>query len=244
MTSRSISKLSYLRTLWEQGVWTRWVAAVWTIVGVALVFRDEFLPATWQSSFRLPTLVAFLSWHIWAIILLLIVVTGLFEASFGAHRTEVAARLTAEENLKPGGLKLSFDAASVLTQDPPGRLRRVLLASVKNETGAPLDSCTIQAIITAVDGREHAYPLCEPFSLLVDELKEKPVLEYDLAGDRRLVLPIFWKKRHTEWTREPGGLIAEGDGEIVLQALSSAARAVRLRLMPRFEDDHWEFNIL
>ena len=80
---------------------------------------------------------------------------------------------------------------AALTQDPPGRLRRLLFASVKNETGSLLDSCRLQAIITTNSGREHAYPLCEPFPLLVDEQKEEPVLEYNLAGDRHLVLPIF-----------------------------------------------------
>ena len=98
MISLADSRLSYLHKLWKQGVWTRWIAAIWAVVGVAVVFRDGLLSATWQSSLRLTAVAAFLSWRTWAIILLLIVVVGLFEASFLAHRTEVAARVAAEEN--------------------------------------------------------------------------------------------------------------------------------------------------
>jgi hypothetical protein len=141
-------------------------------------------------------------------------------------------------------LRLLFDNRTALTQDPPGRLRHLVFVSVINDARTVLDSCILQGIITLENGGEHAYPLCAPFSLLIDEHKVKPVLEYPLDDERHLIMPIFWKQAKGEWKREPGGLVVSEAEEIVLQALSSATRAVRLRLAPSFEGNHWKFDVV
>jgi hypothetical protein len=142
------------------------------------------------------------------------------------------------------GLRLLFDNRAALTQDPPGVLRRLLFVSVINDARIALDKCILQGIITGANGGEHAYRLCAPFSLLIDEHKETPVLEYNLDDKRHLIMPIFWKQEKGEWKREPGGLVVSEGEEIVLQALSSAPRAVRLRLAPSFEGNHWKFDVI
>ena len=94
------SRFGYLRILWAQRVWTRWAGTIWAIIGLAVFFRDELLPARWQGM-KLPALVGFLSWQWWAIIFLLIVIIGLFEPSYRAYESESRARRAAEAKSTP-----------------------------------------------------------------------------------------------------------------------------------------------
>jgi hypothetical protein len=94
------SRFGYLRILWTQRVWTRWAGASWAIIGLAVFFRDELLPARWQG-IKLPAIVGFLPWQWWVIIFLLIVIIGLFEPSYRAYESESRARRAAEAKSKP-----------------------------------------------------------------------------------------------------------------------------------------------
>lgn len=230
---RSNQVWTFLRLIW--GEWasrvTGSLSAILVLLGLSISFAGaagEKIPA--DSIIQLAT------WVFAAIC------GG--QAAYRVWAREHSARVVAEEQSKPGGLRLQFGNEAALTSDPPGQLRRLLFASVTNETGHPLDHVILQAVITADNGGEYAYPLCEPFSLLVDENKREPVLEYNLEGDRDLVLPIFWRQTNDQWIREPGGLVAQDGSPIILQALSSATRAVRLQVIPRFEGSHWRFDVV
>jgi hypothetical protein len=193
---------------------------------------------------KLPVVLGLLTWQSWAIVLLVIVIAGLSEASYRAHREEQKMREGAEAKLtEEGSITLSMAPGRALTQDPQGKLRQVILASVHNDTGKPIDTIVLQAIITSPDGHEYPYQLCEPFSLLVDQTQTKDIAEYSIDGDRSLVLPVFWTQVENRWVREPGGLVIAEEATIILQAISSSARAVRLGLVARFENNHWHFDV-
>jgi hypothetical protein len=159
---------------------------------------------------------------------------------------EHIARVAAEEKQAARGLVLVFDHESAIAHDtdydPPGQHRQVFLVRIKNEAGISLENCLIQVILTAE--HENSYPLCAPFPLLIDEHTYKPVIEHVLGNPMQLILPVFWKHTKEGWTREPGGLVASNFSEIVLEALSSGTRAVRLKLAPKLEDNHWKFEVV
>jgi hypothetical protein len=186
---------TFLRLIW--GEWasrvTGSLSAILVLIGLSISFAGA-------AGARIPadSIIQLATWIFAAIC------GG--QAACSVWAREHWARVVAEEKLKPCGLRLQFDSEAALTSDPPGQLRRLLFASITNETANPLDRVMLQAVITAENGGEYAYPLREPFSLLVDENKRVPVLEYNLEVDRHLVLPIFWRKTNDQWTREPGGV--------------------------------------
>jgi hypothetical protein len=164
---------------------------------------------------------------------------------------EILGRISAEEKLKPIGLSISFDnSPAYVSGSLADSSYYAFFVSVSNRSGVSLDRCILQLIITSSDGEEHSYPLCEPFSLLVDEHQAKPVVEYSpekdgTKGEPHLVVPIFWRKEtDKKWVRQPGGLVFHNHDGLVFEALSSGTRAVRLRLAANFENDQWKFDVL
>src|SRR5207248_5634512 len=80
------SRLSYLRRLWSAGPWARIIGAAWTAIGIAILFRDDFLSPEQQAKLKGPVVAHLLSWEVWTVAALLIVIGWLFEASFRSHR--------------------------------------------------------------------------------------------------------------------------------------------------------------
>jgi hypothetical protein len=136
-----------------------------------------------------------------------------------------------------------------LTNDPPGDLRYVVLATIKNETGQPVNNCILQLVRVGQINTEYYTLLCAPFDLLIDQTLLQIFTEYvrPTTGQApHLVFPTFWHKDAAgKWEREPGGLIGYEGDEVVLQLLSESARSVRLHLQPKItEDGHWDFAII
>ncbi len=231
--------LMYLRLIW--GEWatrvTGSISALLVLLGLSLNIAESFgarIPAS--SIVQLAT---------WAVA----VVCGVI-ASYSVWARERTARLSAEEQSNPIGLSMSFDHSPAIVISPDGGSYYAFFISVLNGSGVVLDRCILQLIIMSPEGVERTYPLCEPFSLLVDEHKEKPVVEYSPErdgpkGEPHLIAPIFWRREtDNTWVRESGGLVIQNHVGLVFEALSSATRAVRLRLVANFENDQWKFDVL
>jgi hypothetical protein len=68
----------------------------WTIIGMAILFRDDFLSPEQQAKLKGPVVAQVLSWQIWTIAALVIVGAWVFEASFRGHRRMLAALCAAD----------------------------------------------------------------------------------------------------------------------------------------------------
>src|SRR5437016_2447679 len=79
-------RFRHLRILWSEGLWGRLVGAAFTFLGILVWLRDDFLSAALQAKLKGPVVAQLLSWQVWTIGVLLIVVGWVFEASFRSHR--------------------------------------------------------------------------------------------------------------------------------------------------------------
>src|SRR6266851_95424 len=158
----------------------------------------------------------------------------------GEYRARLGAEAALAEARKPR-LSFIFDNSMLvlsISSEYTNRLMWTVRARIKNKSGKPICSCIVNAIITSGSGYEYPEQLCAPFSLLVDATKDIDILEYD-AKDKnsRLIIPIHGRLEDNKWIHETGtGLIVDYWPEIIFEALSSDAPAVRLKLKPSASD--------
>jgi hypothetical protein len=94
--SQEHNRAGHLRLLCAEGLWGRWAGAIWTLIGIGLFVRDDWLSPELQAKLKGPVVAHLLSWQAWTITALVIVVGWLFEASFRAHRRMIIAVTKAE----------------------------------------------------------------------------------------------------------------------------------------------------
>jgi hypothetical protein len=164
-------------------------------------------------------------------------------ASYGVWAREHTARVAAEKKSSIQGLDLSFHDVSVMVLDPDRPRRTRVYLTVKNISGSPLGSCRIQLRLLTPNDYSHTYPIGSSFSLLVDEDKHVPILEYNIdEDDHHILIPIFGGDEDA-WS-DNGGLVFTEDTEheFLFEAMSSGTKAERLFLRARYERDAWRFD--
>src|SRR5579862_7970884 len=131
------------REFWR-AVWARWKLTVtgshsapFLLLGVLATVVITIVSARSSNNLSLVIVLSLIVPSVLALSSLIIS----FHAVWDDERK---ARIAAEEKLKPGALKLSFNGDCLMTNDPPGPFRYVLLVTVQNETGQAVTNCVLQ----------------------------------------------------------------------------------------------------
>ena len=123
-------RFKYLRTLWQQGIWGKLLGGIWTLIGLAVLVCDDFLSPVSQAKLKLPVIATFLSGQLWTIVLLLILIGWLFEASFRSYRRELDtvadlnSRLSPKIKISVAGKGVSEDIDVKWSADQMGAIYR------------------------------------------------------------------------------------------------------------------------
>jgi hypothetical protein len=116
---------------------------------LAVLARDDFLSPVSQAKLKLPVIATFLSGQLWTIVLLLILIGWLFEASFRSYRRELDTVADLNSRLSPK-IKISVAGKGVSEDiDVNGARTKWVQFTVQGATNAPLSHC--QAWLERVD---------------------------------------------------------------------------------------------
>jgi hypothetical protein len=118
------------------------VGAIWTVISVGLFLRDDFLSLEQQARLKGPVVAHLLSWQVWTIATLLIVIGWLFEAAFRSHRG-----MTAVTGVGTRRLKLLFRDKDVAPWFPTTDcLLSRFFVGVQNIGEITLDDVSVRAL--------------------------------------------------------------------------------------------------
>lgn len=103
MSSVEKSRWKFFCDLWREGVWGKWIAAVWIAYGVFATIRDEVLPSTMQENYKLAKVTAFtlsipLGW--WVAASVSIACFWAFEAAFRLHNRSYVGLAAKERKIE------------------------------------------------------------------------------------------------------------------------------------------------
>ena len=75
-------RLSYVVSLWREGVWGKWIGGTWALVGYGVFVRDDLWRPKEEAKYKAVALIPHLPIAWWVVGLLVILVGWVFEASF------------------------------------------------------------------------------------------------------------------------------------------------------------------
>jgi hypothetical protein len=76
------ARVRHLAALWQEGLWGKWIAAIWSAMTIFTTLRDEFFRPGDDGKWKVINLVPHLSPTTWTIGILAVVLIWTFEASF------------------------------------------------------------------------------------------------------------------------------------------------------------------
>jgi hypothetical protein len=75
-------RVTHIVALWQEGLWGKLFGAVWFVLGVLIVFRDEIWMPKDDKEYKVINMILHISIELWMIIFLVIMLAWIFEASF------------------------------------------------------------------------------------------------------------------------------------------------------------------
>lgn len=107
--ARDTNRISYLKSLWEEGLWGKWITAACLVWSLFAFGRDELLLFGPESNWKLISLVPQISISTWATFTLVLLLAWIFEASYRLSLKD-KARLANYE--APSPIDIVFDATN------------------------------------------------------------------------------------------------------------------------------------
>jgi hypothetical protein len=101
MTAAASSRLAYLRALWHQGLWGRWLGILYGAAGLLIFIRDDFWRPADETRWALINLIPGFTLSQWANGALIIVLVWLFEASHQIHSQASASLVAMQPKRSP-----------------------------------------------------------------------------------------------------------------------------------------------
>jgi hypothetical protein len=102
---------AYAVTLWREGLWGRWLGAIYTLAGLFVFIRDDWWQPTDDSRWKLVAMIPHFTWEQWALGASATALFWVFEASYWVHgRKDRQIEALKGPMLLP--LEITFDASN------------------------------------------------------------------------------------------------------------------------------------
>lgn len=167
------SRVNHIHTLWREGLWGRWIAAVYFCISIFEFVRDEVWQPSNESKWRIINMIPHLTLSWWLFFLVAILLAWTFEASFRSA-----------EKLRGHISEFERDAASPLEIifDPNNPARRFWsMESPQDENGLPKPGVFWEH---RVEVKNNSLRTLRNVSITTEHLGQLPVRPIDQIFDK------------------------------------------------------------